>query len=72
MAGTSVVHKNPKIQGGVPDQGIEFQQSLSRSDLGVVVVRARSNRIEHLLPLVSAMLGAIARVQRGEVVRIGG
>jgi len=53
------------------DQGIEFQQNLSGLGLGVVVVRARSNRMEHLLPLVPAMSEAIERVQRGEVLRVG-
>lgn len=53
------------------DQGLEFQQNLTGLDIGVVVVRAVSNRMEHLRPLVEAMIEAIAAVQLGEVIRVG-
>jgi predicted nuclease of predicted toxin-antitoxin system len=54
------------------DQGIEFQQSLRDLGVGVVVLRAPSNRMQHLLPLVPALLSAIDTVRRGEVLRVGG
>lgn len=53
------------------DQGIEFQQNLRNYGLGVVVVRARSNRMEHLLPLVPDVLAAIERIAKATVVRVG-
>jgi hypothetical protein len=37
----------------------------------VVVVAARSNRMEHLQPLVPAVLDALEKVQKGEVFRVG-
>ena len=53
------------------DQGIEFQQNLSKAGVGIVVVRASTNRMEHLLPLVEQIVEAIKGVQRGTVVRVG-
>ena len=53
------------------DQNIEFQQNISKRQLGVVVFCAASNALEDLVPLVPAALAAIAKVQPGQVVRIG-
>ena len=52
------------------DQNIEFQQNISKSRLGVVVLRAASNALEDLLPLVPAALTAIATVRPGQLVRV--
>lgn len=52
------------------DQNLEFQQNLSKHRLGVVVLRAVSNALEDVLPLVPAALAAIETVQPGQVVRI--
>jgi predicted nuclease of predicted toxin-antitoxin system len=52
------------------DQNLAFQQVLSRSRLGVVVLVARSLSLEHLRPLLPAALAAIASVQPGQVVRV--
>ena len=54
------------------DQGIEFQQSLRTAVLGVVIVRARSNRMEHLLPLVPEIRTAIERTAKGQLLCVGG
>ena len=54
------------------DQGIEFQQNLQGLGVGVVVIRAVSNRIEHLLPLVGEVLSAIQSVPMGALLRVGG
>lgn len=53
------------------DQGIEFQQSLSRATIGVVLLVAPSNAMEDLLPLVPGTLAAIGEVQPGEVRHVG-
>lgn len=53
------------------DQNLEFQQNLSKRRLGVIVLRALSNALEDLLPLVPATLAAIESVQPGQVVRVG-
>jgi hypothetical protein len=50
---------------------LEFQQNISKRRLGVVVLRADSNALEDLLPLIPAALTAIEAVQAGQVVRVG-
>ena len=52
------------------DQNLEFQQNLLKRRLGVVVLVAASNTLEDLLPLVPAMLTAIAAVQPGKVAHV--
>jgi|SRR5215469_10901770 len=53
------------------DRGIEFQQQVSTLRFGIVIVRARSNRMQHLSPLVPAILAAIAAIKPGRLLRIG-
>jgi hypothetical protein len=53
------------------DQNLEFQQNISKRRLGVVVLRADSNALEDLLPLIPAALTAIEAVQPGQVVGVG-
>ena len=53
------------------DRGIEFQQQISNLPFGVVVVRAQSNRMQHLSPLVPAILNAIGETKPGRVRRVG-
>jgi hypothetical protein len=50
------------------DRGIEFQQPVS---FGIVIVRARSDRMQHLSPLVPAILATIAATKPGQVQRGG-
>ena len=52
------------------DQNLEFQQNISKRRLGVVVLRAESNALEDLLPLIPAALAAIEVVQPGHVVHV--
>ena len=52
------------------DQNLEFQQNLSKRGLGVVVLRATSNALEDLLPLLPAALEAIRSVRPGQLVRV--
>lgn len=37
------------------DSGLEFQQNLSALPIAVLVIAAVSNRMEHLIPMVSAI-----------------
>ena len=53
------------------DRGIEFQQPIATLPLGVVIVRAASNRLEHLRALVPAILAAIGATTPGQVQRVG-
>jgi predicted nuclease of predicted toxin-antitoxin system len=53
------------------DRGMESQQQVSTFPFGIVIVRARSNRMQHLSPLVPAILAAIAATKPGRVQRVG-
>jgi hypothetical protein len=53
------------------DQNPEFQQNLAGSSLLVMVLVARRNALEDLLPLVPGLLAAIPRGRPGQVMRVG-
>ena len=53
------------------DQNLEFQQNLAHSPLRVIVLVARSNTLEDLLPLVPRLLDAIPASEPGQAMRIG-
>jgi predicted nuclease of predicted toxin-antitoxin system len=52
------------------DQNLQYQQHLPGFAIGVVVLAARTNRLEDLLPLVSQLLAACPGLSKGEVVII--
>ena len=52
------------------DRGIEFQHNISDLSVRVVLVRAASNRMQHLRPLVPAILEAIAATTAGRLERV--
>ena len=49
------------------DRGLPFQQRLHDRPFGVAVLRATTNRLEDLLPLVPALLQVLNEVKPGEV-----
>jgi hypothetical protein len=50
------------------DQNLRFQQNLrARPTVAVLVLRARSNRIDDLRPLVPPLLAALPGAPRGDV-----
>lgn len=53
------------------DQRLSYQQSVSSLAIGVVVLVARRNKLEFLLPLVPELLRAIDEISPGEVRRVG-
>ena len=53
------------------DRKLERQHDLSKVAFGVVVIEARSNRMQDLLPLIESILRALATVQPGQVARVG-
>jgi len=53
------------------DRGIEFQQNLTSTAVCVLLVRAPSNRMAHLQPLVPAILDALPVLKAGQLHRIG-
>lgn len=52
------------------DQSLEFQQNIAKRRLGVVVLKAQSNAIEDLLPLVPEILTTLAGLRIGSVSRV--
>jgi hypothetical protein len=52
------------------DKGIEFQQRVARLPVGVIALRARSNDIADLRPLMPAVLAALSTLRPGQLVRV--
>lgn len=52
------------------DQGLEYQQDLARSGLGIIVVKAATNRLEDLRPLIPTLLQALSSIRPGELGRV--
>lgn len=52
------------------DKGIPFQQQLQDKPFALVVLRAKSNRLPDLLPLVPELLEVLAKVQPGAVIQV--
>jgi hypothetical protein len=52
------------------DKNIQFQQRLENRPVALLVMRARSNRLPDLLPLVPKVLDALDRVKSGEVIEV--
>ena len=48
------------------DRNLSFQQHLPRYNIAVVVLRARSNRLQDLRPLVSKLLAVLPMAKHGE------
>jgi predicted nuclease of predicted toxin-antitoxin system len=52
------------------DQGIPHQQFFAGRRLSIILVRARTNQLEDLLPLAGAILQTLESVQPGQTVAI--
>ena len=53
------------------DKNLPYQQNLDTRRIAVLIVRARSNRSQDLLPVVPECLAALATIQPRQVVRVG-
>lgn len=53
------------------DQKLERRQNLSALSFGVIVIRARSNRVQDLRPLVEVILVALGKTQPGKGQHVG-
>ena len=53
------------------DKCLPYQQSLQSGQIAVLIVRARSNRIQDLLPVIPECLAALERIQPRQVIRVG-
>lgn len=52
------------------DRGIEYQQRVPALSIAIIAVRARSNDIAELRPIMPAVLGAITNAPPGRVTRV--
>jgi hypothetical protein len=50
---------------------MHYQQNVARYEIAVVVLVARRNKLDFLIPLVPELLKVLAIVKGGEVRRIG-
>lgn len=53
------------------DANLPYQQTLKQFDIGIVLLRARTNRMEHLRPLIPAILTALDGLTPGQLRRVG-
>jgi len=53
------------------DKGIQYQQNLAGRSIATLIVRAKSNRLQDLVPHMDACLAVLRSIRRGEVVRVG-
>lgn len=53
------------------DKNIPYQQDLKPGRIAIVIVRAPSNRIQDLLPIIPDCLVALQSIEPGHVVRVG-
>jgi uncharacterized protein DUF5615 len=53
------------------DRNLSFQQNLPRYNIAVIVLCARSNRLQDLRPLVPKLLEVLSTAKRGEVLGVG-
>ncbi len=53
------------------DRNLMFQQNVASLQIAVIVLRARTNRLADLLPLVGDLLAAIETARPGLVVTVG-
>jgi hypothetical protein len=53
------------------DRNLSFQQNLPSFAIAVIVLRARTNRLSELRPLVADLIAAIPTAKRGAVTHVG-
>ena len=52
------------------DQNLRYQQNLNASPIGLLVLLAKTNKLQDLLPLADAVRAALATVTPGTVVEV--
>jgi predicted nuclease of predicted toxin-antitoxin system len=52
------------------DQGIEYEQNMANLPLAVMVIRAKTNKMEDIRPLVPNLLSALAVIRPRTLVKI--
>ena len=52
------------------DRGIEYEQNLTRRNLAVLIIRAKSSRLVDLLPHAPKVLSALGSIELGQLVHV--
>ncbi len=52
------------------DKSLSYQQNISDRKIALLIVRARSNEIEDLLPHIPACLEALRSIRQGQFIRV--
>lgn len=53
------------------DNNLPFQQDLGSVRIAVLILRARSNRVQDLLPVIPDCVAVLKSIRPGQVVRVG-
>lgn len=53
------------------DRNLQFQQNLAAAGVGIVLIRAASNRMRDLRPLIPEILQSLSGLRAGEVRQVG-
>jgi predicted nuclease of predicted toxin-antitoxin system len=53
------------------DRNIKYQQNMTGRGVSILILRAKSNRLKDLLPLMPACAEALLSLQPGRVVEVG-
>jgi hypothetical protein len=54
------------------DQNLKYQQNLTSFRVAIILLIARNNRLQTLLPLMPEVREALDKIKEGEFVRLGG
>lgn len=54
------------------DRGLQYQQNLSGRSIAILIVRAKSNRLEDLMLHLEACRSIMCSIRPGEVIRVLG
>lgn len=54
------------------DQNLKYQQNLTAFRIAIILLAARNNRLQTLLPLMPEVRGALDKLGAGDFIRIGG
>jgi predicted nuclease of predicted toxin-antitoxin system len=52
------------------DRGLQYQQNLQKTKLGVILLAASNNRLETLRPLMPQVLATLDTIRTGKMIRI--
>jgi predicted nuclease of predicted toxin-antitoxin system len=53
------------------DKGLAYEQNLTGRQIAVIILRAKSNRLADLIPLVDACLMQMRSIKPGQIARLG-